>query len=508
MTFTCYEIFSEATLAELEKLIVSHCQPLSQQRLSRYYLDTLDWRLFKRGLYLQAERSESGVSLQLFDAEDEQLLSHYFCTGLPRQASQLGSGKLYELVAPILDVRSLVVHIEQRVTQRRCQVLNRQDKAQAEISLEQVELISPVAGKPRPRYLLSLGVYKGYQFDLPQARQLKLKAMQCSRIHFWLNTCQLDVLRFDQPKVKLRADMRTDVAVLALLKSFYHVLKVNTAPMLADVDTECLHDYRVAVRRTRALLSQLPGVLPQRLVEKYQEYFCYLGGVTGKLRDYDVLLMDFAHYQSLLPVAQQTALQPLKQTLQHQRQVAFLQMEHYFQSGKYQQMMSGWCDFLYRAVPEQSSQPLAMRPIAQVVSEQIWKSYQKLIRQGDKINKHSADEELHKLRKRAKKLRYLLEFFARLYEKKRVKQLLTGLKALQDNLGTFQDLHVQRNQFVLLEAEVSTQQTLAAETAFALTSLQQLLDAEANVCRKHFKSVWKVFREAEQHQLFKGLYKP
>jgi CHAD domain-containing protein len=60
------------------------------------------------------------------------------------------------------------------------------------------------------------------------------------------------------------------------------------------------------------------------------------------------------------------------------------------------------------------------------------------------ITPETQDEEVHELRIEAKKFRYLLEFFATLYQTKKIKQLVNRLKVLQDNLGRFNDFSVQQ----------------------------------------------------------------
>jgi len=51
----------------------------------------------------------------------------------------------------------------------------------------------------------------------------------------------------------------------------------------------------------------------------------------------------------------------------------------------------------------------------------------------------------HALRKRAKRLRYAVEFCAALFEPKRVRRYLKQLSALQDVLGELNDLAVARS---------------------------------------------------------------
>ena len=59
--------------------------------------------------------------------------------------------------------------------------------------------------------------------------------------------------------------MRADIAAKYIFSHLLKTMKDNEPGTIADTDSEFLHDFRVAVRRTRAGLSQLKGVLPDKL---------------------------------------------------------------------------------------------------------------------------------------------------------------------------------------------------------------------------------------------------
>src|SRR5262249_57562017 len=63
-------------------------------------------------------------------------------------------------------------------------------------------------------------------------------------------------------RVHLRPTLRADEAAKVILRGLLHVIKCNTEGVKNDIDTECLHDFRVAIRRTRAVLSQIKEVFP------------------------------------------------------------------------------------------------------------------------------------------------------------------------------------------------------------------------------------------------------
>ena len=65
----------------------------------------------------------------------------------------------------------------------------------------------------------------------------------------------------------------------------------NESGVRSALDTEFLHDFRVAVRRTRSLLGQIKHVFPADAVEHFSTEFSWLGRQTGAPRDMDVLVL-------------------------------------------------------------------------------------------------------------------------------------------------------------------------------------------------------------------------
>jgi CHAD domain-containing protein len=72
------------------------------------------------------------------------------------------------------------------------------------------------------------------------------------------------------------------------------------------------------------------------------------------------------------------------------------------------------------------------------------KRYERIRRLHLAIADDSPDERVHDVRLQAKKLRYLLEFFGALYPPEGAGRLIKRLKKLQNTLGEFNDLAVQR----------------------------------------------------------------
>ena len=118
-------------------------------------------------------------------------------------------------------------------------------------------------------------------------------------------------------------------------------------------------------------------------------------------------------------------------------------------------------------------------------------------------------EKLHRLRIDCKKLRYLLEFFARLYSPAKMKRLIKALKQLQDNLGEFNDLHVQMASLRHFQEQMmAAQGELAPPTQAALEQLVTHLNERQLSQRLHFSDSFSQFSAPSTRVLFETLFKP
>ena len=59
-----------------------------------------------------------------------------------------------------------------------------------------------------------------------------------------------------------------DLAVADALLGYLGEMEANVEGIIADIDTEYLHNFRVAVRRTRSVLKLLGDVLPEGLAAR------------------------------------------------------------------------------------------------------------------------------------------------------------------------------------------------------------------------------------------------
>jgi len=108
------------------------------------------------------------------------------------------------------------------------------------------------------------------------------------------------------------------------------------------------------------------------------------------------------------------------------------------------------------------------------------------VAQGAAITPTSAPESLHNLRKRAKELRYLLEFFAPLHDPVAYRKVVSDLKQLQDCLGEFQDSEVQRAEIHALADAMLAERAAPAATLLAMGEIAAKLALSQAEARAEF----------------------
>jgi CHAD domain-containing protein/adenylate cyclase class IV len=193
-------------------------------------------------------------------------------------------------------------------------------------------------------------------------------------------------------------------------------------------DPEDLHRFRVATRRTRAVIRATRPLLGDALAPLGRE-LKWLGGVLGPARDLDVLLERLrAEVQTLGQdepggAAIVAVLEEERERL-HDAVLAALADERYFR------LLDTFAASI-ASLPAVES-PDGLRPIAATQLRKLAKAARKL---GDE----PTDAELHALRIRAKRARYAAELAAVGHDSKALSRYIAALKALQDVIGEHQD---------------------------------------------------------------------
>jgi CHAD domain-containing protein len=479
-------------------------EPVSEKWV---FYDTFDWLLFNKSLTLH----QSGQGLLLRNLPDGEVLHRLIYTAAPRFAWDLPDSPLKVHLQPIIEPRALLKLAELSVQSCTYRVLDANGKTVARIIYSDAHItldsslaartaylsLQPVRGYPKyARGLTELLEQAGFAFS--NWEDLYLHTLEAVGQNPGSYSSKIDV--------QLEPGMRSDDATKIILRRLLQVMRANQAGIRADTDTEFLHDYRVAIRRTRSALSQVRDVFPANTTTRFKEDFAYLGKFTNELRDLDVYLLSEDKYRDMLPDVLRDDISPLFEYLRGQREIVLKGVSDHLDSERYAQILSDWEVFLNEPVSEIPEAVNATMPIIDLAQWRIYKRYRRIIKDGNFLLDHPQAELMHALRIDCKKLRYLIEFFASLFPPNKIRQLINQLKRLQDNLGDFNDLSVQQEYLLTIAGELPINDMESRRALLATGSLVESLAHQQQLVRDAFAKTFTNFASPENQELYQQLY--
>ena len=242
--------------------------------------------------------------------------------------------------------------------------------------------------------------------------------------------------------VPLFYDQHADAAASAVLRALLGVTEANLEGTIGDIDAEFLHDFRVSVRRSRAVQRELKAVFPPEELARFRAEFRWLQQATGDSRDLDVYVLEFDSLRAILPEEMRPDLDPLLAVL---RAVVSSPAGRWWTrsppSGRRGCSRTG-----RRFLEELVARPAdggagAKRPIGELAGERIRKVYRRMLRMGERDRLRQPARGLPRAAQEGQGAPLPAGAVrAPLYPSEVVKPMIKTLKALQDVLGRHQDL--------------------------------------------------------------------
>jgi CHAD domain-containing protein len=477
------------------------------------YLDTFDWRLFSAGLTLAASSRGKAVRLLLTGGHGESWETRASQT--PLFAADLPPDPFRAVLEKACSIRRLLPRAHARWQDDPFALLNEDQKTVVRLRLRRGHATLPGSREKAPVPLqLHLESLKGYESEFRKAealvrRTFRLKPQEGSELALVLGALgQAPGDYASSFRLDLEPEQKAGEALRAVHRCLLAAMLANQDGMIQDLDPEFLHDFRVAVRRARSALAQVPGVFPEEVVLHFAREFSWLGERTGPTRDMDVYLLKIPAYQRSLPEGVREELQPLVPFLSLKKRAAHRRMVRSLGTERYARFVEEWGAYLRSPVDPDSHLPHAHRPIAVVARERIWKVFRKVLKRGRKTDRKTSPETMHRLRIDCKKLRYLMTFFQSLFPSGAMKPLIKELKNLQDNLGDFNDLYVQRAALLGFAAEMMASGKAPPGTLMAMGQLMGQLESRQAVEAEAFHARFQKFARAKNQDRFRKLFGP
>lgn len=499
-----------AVLERLQETFPLQLLESSRERVA--YFDTFDWRLTDGGYTLTAAPSGGRVRLTLSADEGETM--EIRAPRLPGFASDLGEGPFRETLARSTKVRRLLLRARATWSQRLWAVLNEDQKTVARILVREGSARIPEDRNlhPVPPRLRLLPL-KGYRTEYRHVRAGLRKAgaqriPQKNELTGILEALgEMPERHSSSTVLTIPAGIPAEAAARLIHRELLLTMEVNLDGVLKDLDPEFLHEFRVAGRKARSALGQIKGVFPRSTVKRLGEELRWLSARTGPTRDLDVYLLKIPSYQDALPEGVGEELLPLTRFLAKRKKREHNRLVRSLRSKRYADLMTSWSGFLEQpAAGGPLPPPNAGRPVEAVARERILTVFRKILQRGSKIHPGTPAEALHRLRITCKKLRYLLTLFQSLFPPEAMGPLIKELKALQDNLGDFNDLRLQSNALHSFAEEMMSLGVGSPATLMAMGQLMGQLEEKQTVERGAFGRRFRTFARRANRKRFEELF--
>jgi CHAD domain-containing protein len=473
----------------------------------RIFYDTFDWLLYNNGAVLEVHEDEEFRKVYWRENKNAKLRIQLGINQVPHLASELPECEFRKQLQSVISVRELIPRIKIKIKRQPLTIVDNHEKVVVRICLDE-HWYYP--SKTRAGSMLGRRVtvkpVKGFNaayekvenFFLP----MELRSVQDNMLKLALAESGISTTEYSTKlNLFLDPDMPAEEAVKAILSRLLEIMQQNTAGAIKGTDTEFMHDYRVAIRKTRSALAQARHVLPDKTLAEYKKLFSGLGKVTTPVRDLDVFLIKLDSYQKDLNKTDTACLQPLQEYLLQSRADAQNDFVHTVKSSHYRESIRNWREYLENNEPTKPPLENSATPVHKLSNKLIRDNYQLASKEGNAITDSSEAAALHELRKTCKKLRYLMEFFQSLYPAREIRELIRALKALQDNLGDFNDFHVHIG---ILKTYI--EQSTNEDTVHACGKLIKALEKKQIKTRNKFAERYSAFNDINTQKEFEDLF--
>jgi CHAD domain-containing protein len=282
--------------------------------------------------------------------------------------------------------------------------------------------------------------------------------------------------------IALTVGMPTSYAMRRIMRALLDAAQRNVPGVLADTDSEFLHDLRVAIRRGRSALKVPGAALPAVQAEAAGVALKWLGDLTTPTRDLDVYLLGLDDLASEVstPGWAVSQLGPFRDLLAARRAKEQAALVRSLRTVRARRSFDAWAAVSTGGEPDDPRDATAAASVGpaieSVAKAAVVRAFKRVIKAGSGIDPSSPPTDLHGLRKRCKELRYTLEIFAALHDPVAQRALVDDLKKLQDCLGEFQDTDVQQRAIRQFAAQMLADDASNPATVEAVMAMGRLAD--------------------------------
>ena len=492
------------------------------QRLHSVYVDTAEQSLARNGVALRLRRDtvnweatakwEGRVDGALHE-RPELTVSLGTEPALP---FSLTPGLLRTHLAALVGGRPLQPLLITDIYRRRFDILGAADDDQtpvAELALDTVRLRPPAGNTAIATYHeLEIELRGGTRRDLRTIgqslkQQFNLTPSASSKFARGLSLLYSSDLLGASQTPAVHAHDSIEAATRKILAAQLQRVRQHDPGTREGRDPEALHDMRVAVRRLRAAIRMFAGAMSTSLHATLTAELKWLGQTLGDVRDLDVQLANLAKHGSSVSPAYRDGLEPFRRYMESERTRRRLQLLVVLDSSRYFHLLTQLERYTRPQSRPRFQSPAAQASISATGRPTLKRAFRRLIERGEAVEAAPQPGDLHALRIRAKRLRYLLEFLREITGEPG-RRLVKQLVQLQDALGAFNDAQVAASFIRTYRQGPGVRSDPATGHHLTELGLAELAESElrrADAAREAFLDAWRRFADKRTLREYRGV---
>lgn len=483
---------------------VLECSVIDRHRVRRRWYDTFDWRLWDAGLVLEVEGVEPSLRVTARDRTDHRVRWEARVGFVPNTTAELPHGPWRRSLGPLLGNRALVEAGSEVVEATRLTATDEAGKTVALVLVDRLE-----SGDRRARIVPLVGYDRA-------ARSLRRRladepGVEASQRHPLFDAtvggrCPQDDDNHFGAGIEVGWPAHRGVAELL---ERLHATMTDNLPYLVGwpPDTEFLHDYRVAVRRSRSVLKMAAGVVGPQDRRRARELLRHLQASTGRSRDLDVMAEDLLSWRAELGDGG-CDLDPLLQLVEAEQATARAEVARVLASEDHARADRAYREVLARMRDPAPDAPEATSTVGEVAAARITRAYRRMVRAGRAVDDSSPASAVHQVRIRGKELRYAVEAFTAVLDPEAAGDFTHSLKRFQNLLGAYNDASVQAGAIEDLSHQLAGQGPDAVRAVMAAGRLTHQLGQRQEKLRRGFADALASFDSKATRRQLRAMLAP
>jgi hypothetical protein len=440
---------SPGALGKVCKRLGKRGYKLKESRLEGrgYYLDTFDWRLFRRGLALEAWGAPGDFWLLLRELHSGSVLHQWHTESLPGDAESVGKAEVRKSMLEWIKRRELAVKATLFGTRRQLRFSRPGKGRVATLELRSERLMPPHSTIRIKQTDCALYLAEKENKSEKRLRRQLEKVMEAQPLaqdplgealqHLGKKPRRYD----NRPLFDIAGDEPALDVLRRILEVYLQLVQGNLEGACGGRDPEFLRDFMIASRRIQCLLNREP-VFDNPRIKLIREDLAWVDAMAAPVRNLDIYLELFDEFAAAVDGQDQTLLRPLLAFHQEARRKGLQTLCIGLRSPRFKRTLEGLAEILHERNGKGLSS-LAKSPIRQVAGQAISALLDEIHLHGENITVESHPEEVSALFGSAKRLGYQLELFGRLFEADRISPLHKGHRALMKALLQFRVAHLQ-----------------------------------------------------------------